>query len=162
MKHMDLALMEHEIRLVFDALFNESPEIDTSGTLDGGFLELFNRKSFTEIQEVIGNLAAFPFFSLVPEDVGKYYLGGYLLYLLEVIRASRDDYAAMGSPIVCGDEYDTVLDFLSRGSVVDWIRSNKSMSYIILKFLDIVSNTVAFEHREEDLLQLMGIRESIV
>ncbi|MBK1815111.1 hypothetical protein JIN84_05780 [Luteolibacter yonseiensis] len=162
MNHLDLSLMEHEIKLVFDSLFNESTEIDASGTLDGEFLEMFNQKNYDEIPEVIGNLAAFPFFSLVPEEVGKCYLGGYLIYFVQMIKKSRDDFSATGSPMVCGVEYENLFDFLSRKSVVAWVGSNKSMSYIIRKFLDVVSNTVALQHREEDLIQIAHIRDSII
>lgn len=161
MKHLDLTLMKHEVWLVFDSLFGDVPQMDCSDIFDGDTLSLFAGRHYSEVPEILRRVEMFPFFSLVDEEVGKYYFAGYLIHFLNEIEESRDVCAIRRSPFMNHVEYVTLLAFLEKESVSAWIRSVEPLAYIVRKFLGLISNTVSIDLEDKDQSQIDRIRKSI-
>lgn len=161
MEHLDLSLMKHEVELVFGTLYGDVPEMDCSDIFDGDTLALFAGRHFSEIPGILRDVDLVPFFALVDESVGKYYLGGYLLYFIEQIKDYREFYYVNNSTLLRDVEYVTLMNFLDNESVASWVKTVEPLSYIIRKFLSILSNTAALALGEEELLQINRIRISI-
>lgn len=157
--HIDLLLIEREITILFDLLFDEIPVVDASDILDGNMLGLFVGKSFHEVPEIIDDSAdSLSFFDLVSLPEGKYYLGGYLLWLVRLVRTSRDNYPFAHNPVFLGIPYLTLMGFLVSHDAVAWIHSCKPLPPIIVRLLDLVLNTAGFELDEEKKQQILVTR----
>ena len=157
--HLDLLLIEREITITFELLFDEIPPVDASDILDGNMLELFVGKAFHEIPDILeGDADPLSFFSLVELPEAKYYLGGYLLWLAGKIRYSRAVYPFAQNPVFLGLPYITLMGWLVSEEAATWIKSCKILPSLIVRILDLVVNTAGFWLDEEDNQQILQAR----
>ena len=158
--HLDLLLIEREITITFELLFDAIPPVDASDILDGNMLELFVGKAFHEIPDILeGDADPLSFFSLVELPEAKYYLGGYLLWVVRKVRYARDYYPLYQIPeFLMVVPYITLMGFLVSEEAVTWIKSCKTLPSLIVRILDLVVNTAGFMLDDEDRQQILQAR----
>jgi len=161
-RHWDIRLLELEVRVAFDVLFSGPPEIDWSDPLDGESLSKFNGKKYYEVEDIIeGGVDGFPFFALVSPQVGRYYVGGYIIFFLRKMEICRNLYPESLCSFVVTVEYLTFMAFLRQDETVSWVASMPRMADIVCRFLNLMMNTAGFEYEGENLNEMRAIKNSI-
>lgn len=157
--HMDLVFLEEQIRISFDLLFEAPPIIDDSDPLDGEMLSLYKYKSYCEIPDLLsGDGCDFPFFSLIENKEGLYYLGGYMLYFIKMISLCRDTYPVDNFGYGLGMQYITMMSFLQKNETTEWMRSIPRIAGLMVNFLDAMVNTSGIDFSAKDLENIKHLR----
>jgi hypothetical protein len=156
----DLVLLKSEVETTFELLFPSPPAVNCDDWLDGESLEIVNGVDFRKLPRLLADeLDGVPLLALLSVEEGKYYLGGYLLKLLETIARMRRLYPS-DTPVIAM-EWIGFLGFLKGEAGADWIRGIKPLRSVVSRILDLMINTAGFEFDESDLQEIRTVRNSI-
>ncbi len=156
----DLALLKSEVETIFELVFPSPPVVGPEDWLDGETLKIVNGVDFRQLPGLLADeLDGVPLLALLSIEEGKYYLGGYLLKLLETIARIRRLYPS-DTPVIAM-EWVGLVGFLKNAAVANWIREIKPLRSIVTRILDVVINTAGFEFDENDLWTIRTVRISI-
>ena len=155
--HLDLISLSGRIRQAFDSLYSGPPDFDCSDPLDGDNLARFSGRSYDDIQEVLVEEDLLPFLALVPDEVARYYMGGYMLFFLERIGRCRDLHPLGDVPFIPGIAYITMMGFLKQASTREWLSGSEGMAEIVTDFLSAFINTAGFDFDEEEKEEIRSI-----
>lgn len=157
-KNIDIQFLEKFTHIVFGLIFAAPPDVDCGDPLEGESLRLIAGKEFFEILPLLNDeLDQLPFFSVCTPEVAKYYLGGYMLYFLKMVEASRRIYPFSLNSIVLGPDFLSMLIFLERVEILDWIRSMDELSNLVSNFLIMIVNTAGFDLEDQTEESIMRI-----
>lgn len=158
----DLVLLKKEVIVHFDKLFQSPPEIDCIDRLDSDYLIRLNGLTYLEFKGLIASeFDGFHIFSLVSKEVARYYLAGYILYLIEQVSECRRIYPVDLFPFYLGAPFSAIMSFFDSNESINWVLSIPELPITLVKFLDVLINTAGFEFDKEKLIEISKIRNEM-
>lgn len=162
MRNIDIEFLRSRICAIFDVLYTNIPVSRNDDQLDGEITQFIAGKSYIELRAIIGDLLSdYSLFTLLEDNVSRYYLASFLLYFLDVVQESLEFFPKTNVPAYLGIAYVTTINFLSRQSTVDWMRGLPPLAEVTIDTLDWIANCAGLGFSLEDSNELMNIRNRI-